>query len=104
MTSRDAYDSAPPRGTALEWTRVYREGDAVAHLHSQAYSCRIACDDPESPRTPMVSEDCWLGTGSQDEYERARSLPLCTRCFAVRERGYADEADDPARPEQEGRS
>jgi len=24
----------------------------------------------------------WLGTGSQDEYDKAASLPLCKRCEA----------------------
>lgn len=85
MSTADAYDSSPLPGTAIEWTRVYRRGGKVAHLHSSGY--RIACDDPAESVMPPPNDGSWLGTGSQDEYEKAASLRLCRTCFARREAG-----------------
>ena len=83
----DAYDAAPPRGTELAWTRVYRKGGRYAHLREEDGSGDIACDDPLSREDGR--DDHWLGTGSQAGYEHARSLPLHPGCFAVREAARA---------------
>ena len=76
----DAYDSAPPRGTPPPWTRLYQRGVREAHLENDGM---IACRDQRT-RAAWVDET-WLGTGSQEEYEHAAALPLCPRCFAIRE-------------------
>lgn len=76
----DAYDSTSPRGSRPEYTRVYLPGGRQAHL-AEAVSW-TGCGGRAAGR-----RDCWLGTGSQDEYETAARLPLCTACFAWRETG-----------------
>lgn len=35
--------------------------------------------------TPRFGQS-WRGTGSQDEYDKAKSLPLCERCRQVTEK------------------
>lgn len=88
----DAYDSSPPRGSALAWTRVYKRGGRYAHLRRPDGSQVIACSCADG------TEDCWLGTGSQAEYEHAAALPLHPGCFAVREAARLREGYDPADP------
>lgn len=78
-----AYDSAPARGTGLAWTRVYRLRGRKAHLRRED-GASIACWPADQPGD-SGTEDHWLGTGSQAEYEHAAALPLCLACFAVRE-------------------
>lgn len=58
-------------------TRVYMTGSAVAHLLPWSAS---ANDSGESlcGRSPWPGY--WFGTGSQDEYEKANTLPLCMGC------------------------
>lgn len=41
----------------------------------------------------------WMGTGTQDEYERAAVLPACRRCLA---KGAVDERDTTAKDGSEG--
>jgi hypothetical protein len=101
MTSRDAYDSAPPRGTEPVFTRVYRSGGRYAHLRKEDGSGDIACEGPFSREDGR--DDHWLGTGSQAEYEHAAGLPLHPACFSVREAaqiGIDADQTDPA--EREG--
>ncbi len=87
----DAYDSAPPRGTELTWTRLYQRGGRQAHLTADS---KIACRGPL--REDAWVDESWLGTGSQEEYEHAAALPLCRRCFACREAAHGGEGYDPA--------
>lgn len=96
--TRDEYDSAPLRSTMLEWTRVYRLRERIAHLRKETGDTTIACNDPADPEMPPALDDCWLGTGSQAEYEHAAALPLCPRCFARREPSYGGEGYDPSDP------
>jgi transposase len=59
--------------TGSDWDRMYtaRTAHLVRRTH---YGSRVsACG-----RFPWPNE--WLGTGSQDEYERAAALPLCKLC------------------------
>lgn len=99
VADRDAYDSAPARGAPPGWSRVYRKGGRKAHLvHYEGLW--IACDDLADPKMGEPSAGSWLGTGSQQEYDRAASLPLCLACFAVREAGRFGETDDPATDER----
>lgn len=84
----DAYDSTPPRGTALAWTRVYQLGGEHAHLRHEDGFGDIACLGPLSDENGQ--DDNWLGTGGQEEYELAAALPLCEACFRVREAGLSD--------------
>ena len=54
-------------------TRVYLPGRKVAHLvDSWPVNAVSLC---------RVWAEFW-GTGSQEEYEKAASLPLCKRCLA----------------------
>lgn len=64
-----------------DYTRVYTDGGTVAHLLDPLLS-------PNSPnsalcgRTPWLT--LWMGTGTQDEHERAQDLKLCAPCQAIR--------------------
>jgi hypothetical protein len=75
--------TAPRPGFAAECTRVYTRRGRVAHLRppfGHQIGSGVLC--PVLPAWP----DEFLGTGSQREYERAASLPLCFDC-AVRAAG-----------------
>lgn len=96
-----AYDSAPPRGSELPWTRVYRKGGWMAHLRREDGAADIACLGLLSPEDGR--DDHWLGTGSQAEYDHAAQMPLCPRCFAVREAARIGIAADQADPEERER-
>ena len=119
-TSPDAYDSTPAHGSGVVWTRVYLVTGHYAHLmpgddsyvacEQNATPCcfhRQCCrpcgrhdtpphyDELPDPRCACPhhrqhGRDEWHGTGSQAEYEKAAALPLCPRCFAVRERQIPD--------------
>jgi hypothetical protein len=111
ITNPDAHDSTPARGSPPLYTRVYRRTGHYAHLQMTDGSHDILCQrrsepcclrttcccgqDPDSPAcycAHLVSyePDTWLGTGAQHEYEKAAALPLCPRCFAVREHAFPD--------------
>jgi hypothetical protein len=62
-----------------DYTRVYTDGGATAHLLDELLS-------PNQPNSALCgrspsSPGLWLGTGSQDEYERAADLRLCVFCI-----------------------
>lgn len=101
MTPWDIYDSTPPRGTELIWTRVYRKGGRMAHLRKEDGSGDIACEGPFSRQDGR--DDHWLGTGSQAEYEHAAGLPLHPACFSVREAAWIGIDTDQADPDERGR-
>lgn len=69
-------------------TRVYRDGEDVAHLREDVAPAElILCRHYDDQGDPLpgypVSYDAelgWMGTGSQDEYDRAAALPLCPEC------------------------
>lgn len=107
MIPWDTYDSTPPRGTELPWTRVYRRGGREAHLRREDGSGIIACvterPDPGGPQW-NGTEDWWHGTGSQAEYDHAAEMPLCTRCFSVREAARTGISEDQGDPEERGRA
>lgn len=70
-----------PEGAAL----VYLRAGHVAHLaasgNDRDTQCR-AVDRAALQNMRHSSGDSYLlGTGSQDEWEKARSLPLCRTCF-----------------------
>jgi hypothetical protein len=62
------------------YTRVYTESGTVVHalddLHSPNQPTEALCG-----RTPWPG--LWLGTGSQDEEDRALELSPCTRCLSI---------------------
>ena len=67
---------------ADECARVYRPGGKTTHL--------LPPGDPASSGHPEslcgirnTFGRIWLGTGGQDEYDKAASLPLCGKCDAV---------------------
>jgi hypothetical protein len=70
----------PRPAPSAVFTRVYRAGGRVAHLRPEdlQYPAAPVCQDPRYDR-----DGEWLGTGTQEEYERAASLPLCQRCAAA---------------------
>ena len=117
--SPDAYDSTPAHGSGVVWTRVYLptghyahlmpgDGGAVACERDAMPCCFTRCcracgrhalapryDELPDPRCACPhyrqhGRDEWHGTGSQAEYDKAAALPLCPRCFAVRERQSQD--------------
>lgn len=81
----DAYDSAPPRGTAPSWTRLYQRGGHYAHLEQERH---VMCRNPL--REDAWVDESWRGTGSQAEYEHAAAMPLCPACFRLREIRFED--------------
>lgn len=101
MIPWDTYDSTPPRGTELTWTRVYTERGREAHLRHEDGGGDIACRGPLSREDGQ--DDRWLGTGSQDEYDHAAAMPLCTGCFSVREAARIGIAEDQTDPEERER-
>ena len=75
-----AYDSTPPRGSRPDHSRVYLPGGREADLAEAV--CWTGCGGRAASR-----RDRWHGTGSQEEYETAKRLPLCRACFGWRETG-----------------
>ena len=66
-----------PAGTSLVYTRYGR----VAHISYPGLDdtfCRISS---RMPGRGWVWRPTLFGTGTQDEWEKARLLPLCKRCF-----------------------
>jgi hypothetical protein len=63
-----------------EYTRVYTDGGTVAHLLDDLLS-------PNEPNSALCGRSpwpgLWLGTGSQDEYERALDLLTCAPCTGI---------------------
>ncbi len=62
------------------WTRLYVGGGpgraTFAHL-------AMSANDGPLCGVELLAPYEWLGTGDQDEYERAASLPLCPGCTAM---------------------
>ena len=54
-------------------TLIYSRHGTVAHVKDFG-----GLNNPMCPLRLFWYE--WLGTGSQDEYDKAASLPLCKRC------------------------
>jgi hypothetical protein len=75
LTSPDAasWSATPPPLHEHTWTRVYKRGQREAHIKELVYSAHA--------RKPDRWFDGWLGTGSQEEYDRAAAMPLCPHCF-----------------------
>lgn len=70
---------------ARSYTLVYLEGGTRTHLLDDL----LSPNEPNSVlcgRTPFWPS-LWLGTGTQDEYERAETLPVCAGCTREAERG-----------------
>lgn len=57
-----------------DYDRVYLPYGKLAHLKAPYNTMSAVC-----LRMPGCRGE-WLGTGSQDEHDRAASLPLCRRC------------------------
>lgn len=76
-----------PLSYAKDCTRLYTRRGRVAHLQppfaTDAWRGGVLC--PVVPSWP----GSWLGTGSQREYERAASLPLCAGCSRIASAGRA---------------
>lgn len=61
---------------------VYLPSGKTAHLAQHAEEGDTYCQViHRRSHAPDGSTPYLLGTGSQDEWEHARSLPLCTECF-----------------------
>lgn len=67
--------------TEDDYTLVYTDGGTVAHLLDPLLSPNEA-HPAVCGRTPWPG--LWLGTGSQEEHERAEDLMVCAPCTAVR--------------------
>lgn len=63
---------------AEECTRVYTWTGRAAHL-MPLYEYSIPLGRALCPVLPSWPDE-WRGTGSQEEYDLAASLPLCKRC------------------------
>lgn len=64
--------SPPPDDLPAGLSRVYRQYGKYAHLSSSASY------GPD--HSSKWGDGKWLGTGSQQEYDEARRLPLCPEC------------------------
>lgn len=60
-----------------DYGRLYLRRGSRAHLSAPLTWRRVLCS-----AEPAGSDD-WLGTGSQAEYDKAASLPLCRACKAA---------------------
>ena len=65
-----------------DFTLVYTDGGASAHLLDALLS-------PNQPNSAVCGRSpwpgLWLGTGSQDEHERALDLQVCKQCVSIRD-------------------
>jgi hypothetical protein len=61
-------------------TRVYLRSGRVAHLLDESSSPNVGTDEALCGIWAGFGSAVWLGTGTQDEHERAAELPLCSRC------------------------
>lgn len=64
---------------AVDCTRVYVLHGKIAHLLPPGERPGVGYSRALCARSPALF-GVWLGTGSQSEYDRAASLPLCSRC------------------------
>lgn len=66
---------------AREYTLVYTDGGTVAHYLDELLS-------PNEPNSALCGRSpwpgLWLGTGSQDEHERALDLRVCAPCESIK--------------------
>ncbi|MFF8831312.1 hypothetical protein [Streptomyces sp. NPDC015131] len=62
-------------------TAVYLPGGTVSHRLKWNHSPNGAGSEALCGRTAWPGY--WYGTGSQDEEEKAASLPLCVACAAI---------------------
>lgn len=64
-----------------EFTLVFTTAGTRAHLLDELLS-------PNQNNSALCGRmpwpGLWLGTGSQDEYERAETLTLCSQCVSIR--------------------
>jgi hypothetical protein len=68
--------------TSRNYTRVYTDGGTVGHLLDELLSPNDGNSGALCGRSPWPG--LWLGTGSQEEHERAADLTTCSSCDAVR--------------------
>lgn len=61
-------------------TRVYTDGGTVVHLLDGLLSPN---ENNSALCGRMPWPGLWLGTGSQEEHERALDLQLCSQCASV---------------------
>lgn len=59
---------------------VYTEGGKIAHVLPDWASPNNRAEEALCGRSPWPGY--WFGTGTQDEYEKARDLRLCVACKA----------------------
>jgi hypothetical protein len=85
-------DPRVPDGLSL----VYLPHGKVAHMSTHDMldtSCNAVLLSED--RYGLISGTPWLlGTGNQDEWEKARLLPLCKRCFPTGPRRPLEEKND----------
>ncbi len=60
------------------WTFIYLQDGRYAHIEELLYSAH-----PDSPEDWDKKEN-WLGTGSQEEYETAKTMQVCPKCMTIR--------------------
>lgn len=72
--------------------RISKWADFVYLLHGEVTHVKPFIEDSMTTAYPTVLcgrspqlFDAWRGTGSQDEIDRARRMPLCTRCMTLAE-------------------
>lgn len=63
------------------YTRVYTEGGTVVHLLDELLSPN---ENNSALCGRMPWPGLWLGTGSQEEHERAEDLRVCAPCMGIR--------------------
>lgn len=68
-------------GVNDDLTLVYTPGGTRTHVLPPLGSPNLAGQDALCGRSAWPA--LWSGTGTQEEYERAREQPLCSSCRAV---------------------
>lgn len=91
----DSWEATFTRAGPPTYTRCYLIDGREAHLREDVTTADTLCfiyylDDEGNEPPGMPGPDDWLGTGSQEEYEHAASLPLCLLCFGRREQLILD--------------
>jgi hypothetical protein len=73
------YAACGPRQGREEYPAVFLPYGGVAHLLDRNQSPN---DDLPALCGRESRSGLWWGTGTEDEYDQARAMPLCLRCMA----------------------
>src|SRR5690349_24227171 len=64
---------------------------ATTEIHTLSLHDALPIYSALCGRSPLWPNHLWLGTGSQDEHEKAADLPLCSFCASKRSEEHTSE-------------